>query len=125
MSHRREQSSPGAHSVNLEPIAMPQDLNYYVYIMASHKNGSIYTGMTNDLIRRVEEHKSGRNPSSHTSKYNIKRLVYFEIHNTAVDAILREKFVKKLTRARRIKLIEAENPNWQELFKGAETVPWM
>lgn len=104
---------------------MPQDLNYYVYIMASHKNGSIYTGMTNDLIRRVEEHKSGRNPNSHTSKYNIKRLVYFEIHNTPEDAILREKFVKKLTRARRIKLIEAENPNWQELFRGDETVPWL
>jgi len=103
---------------------MKQDLNFYVYIMASHKNGSIYTGVTNDLIRRVGEHKSAKNPNSHTSKHNIKRLVYFEIFNSAEDAILREKFVKKLTRARRIKIIEADNPNWQELFKGDETVPW-
>ena len=104
---------------------MKHELNFYVYNMTSHKNGSLYTGMTNDLIRRVEEHKCRRNPNSHTSKYNIKRLVYFEIHNTAEDAITREKFVKKLTRARRIKLIEAENPNWQELYKGDETVPWL
>ena len=103
---------------------MKHDLNYYTYIMASHKNGSLYTGMTNDLIRRVEEHKSGKNPASHTSKYNIKRLVYFEIFNSAENAIFREKFVKKLTRVRRIKLIEADNPNWHELFKGDETVPW-
>ena len=103
---------------------MHQDLNFYVYIMASHKNGSMYTGMTNDLIRRVEEHKSGLNPNSHTTRYNIKRLVYFEIFNSAEDTILREKFVKKLTRAKRVKLIETDNPNWQELFKGDETVPW-
>ena len=67
---------------------------YYVYIMASHKNGSLYTGMTNDLIRRVEEHKLDKNPKSHTSRYNIKRLVYFEIYDNPEEAIAREKFVK-------------------------------
>lgn len=103
---------------------MQHDLNFYVYIMASHKNGSIYTGMTNDLIRRVQEHKSKANLKSHTAKYNITRLVYFEIFNTAEDAILREKFVKKLTRARRVKLIEADNLQWHELYRGDETVPW-
>ena len=103
---------------------MHHNLSFYVYIMASHKNGSIYTGMTNNLIRRVQEHKTKLNPRSHTSKYNITRLVYFEIFNSAEDAIIREKFVKKLTRARRIKLIETDNPNWYELFKGDETVPW-
>jgi len=77
---------------------------FYLYIMASYKNGSLYTGMTNDLIRRVEEHKSGTNPKSHTSRYNIKRLVYFEIFDDPEDAIVREKFVKKLTRARGVKL---------------------
>ena len=103
---------------------MHHDLNVYVYIMASHKNGAIYTGMTNDLIRRVQEHKAKKNPKSHTSKYNITRLVYFEIFNSAEEAIDREKFVKKLTRARRVTLIETDNPNWHELFKGDETVPW-
>jgi len=103
---------------------MLQERWYYVYIMASHKNGSLYTGMTNDLIRRVEEHKSGANPKSHTSRYNIKRLVYFEIFDPPEEAITREKFVKKLTRARRVKMIETDNPNWYELFKGDETVPW-
>ncbi len=103
---------------------MRQERNYYFYIMASHKNGSIYSGMTNDLIRRVIEHKEKRNPNSHTSKYNITRLVYFEIYNSAEDAIDREKFVKKLTRAGRVKLIERDNPDWFELFKGDETVPW-
>jgi len=97
---------------------------YYVYIMASHKNGSLYTGMTNDLIRRVEEHKLDKNPKSHTSRYNIKRLVYFEIYDNPEEAIAREKFVKKLTRGRRVKMIETDNPNWFELFKGDETVPW-
>ena len=103
---------------------MQHDLNFYVYIMASHKNSSIYTGMTNNLIRRVQEHKSKANPKSHTAKYNITRLVYFEIFNSAEDAILREKFVKKLTRARRVKLIETDNPHWHELYKGDRTVPW-
>lgn len=92
--------------------------------MASHKNGAIYTGMTNDLVRRVQEHKEKRNPTSHTSRYNINRLVYFEIYNSSEEAISREKFVKKLTRARRVKLIEKNNPDWLELFKGDETVPW-
>ena len=103
---------------------MSEERNFYFYIMASHKNGSIYSGMTNDLIRRVQEHKAKKNPKSHTSKYDITRLVYFEIYNSAEDAIAREKFVKKLTRARRIKLIEADNPDWRELYKGDETVPW-
>ncbi len=103
---------------------MLTERSFYFYIMASHKNGSLYSGMTNDLIRRVQEHKQGLNSKSHTARYNIKRLVYFEVFNTAEDAINREKFVKKLTRARRVKLIETDNPDWRELFKGDETIPW-
>jgi len=103
---------------------MSEERNFYFYIMASHKNGSIYSGMTNDLIRRVQEHKSRRNAKGHTSRYNITRLVYFEIHNSAEEAIDREKFVKKLVRARRVKLIDTDNPDWLELYKGDETVPW-
>lgn len=103
---------------------MKQERSYYVYIMASYKNGSLYTGITNDLIRRVQEHKQGRNKNSHTSKYGIKSLVYFEIFDDPEEAIAREKFVKKLTRARRVNMIEAGNPDWRELYDGDKTVPW-
>ena len=103
---------------------MRQERSYYFYIMASHKNGSIYSGMTNDLIRRVVEQKEKRDPNSHTSKYDITRLVYFEMYNSPEEAIAREKFVKKLIRARRVKLIEKDNPDWTELFNGDDTVPW-
>ena len=101
---------------------MQQARTYFVYILASHKNGSLYIGVTNDLVRRVEEHKSAHNPRSHTARYNIKRLVYFETYDDPGVAIDREKFLKKLTRARKIRLIEAENPEWFELFKGDGTV---
>jgi len=59
-----------------------------------------------------------------TSKYDITRLVYFEIYNSAEGAITREKFVKKLKRARRVKLIKTDIPDWQELYKGDQTIPW-
>ncbi len=103
---------------------MHQTQTFVVYILASHKNGSLYIGVTNDLIRRIEEHKSAHKPRSHTARYNIKRLVYFETFDDPGSAIDREKFLKKLTRARKVKLIEAENPDWFELFKGEDTVLW-
>ena len=84
--------------------------------MASYKNGSIYTGLTSDLTGRVWEHKNKVHPKSHTAKYNITRLVYFEQFEDAEAAIDREKLIKSKTRAYRIKLIEKDNPNWSELF---------
>ena len=84
--------------------------------MASYKNGSIYTGLTSDLTGRVWEHKNKVHPKSHTAKYNITRLVYFEQFEEAEAAIDREKLIKSKTRAYRIKLIEKDNPNWSELY---------
>lgn len=85
---------------------------YCVYIMAS-RSRVLYTGVTNDLARRVHEHKLGR--ASFTSRYRITRLVYFEEFTDIREAIAREKQIKDWTRARRVELIEARNPTWEDL----------
>ena len=66
----------------------------YVYILASERNGTLYVGVTNDLVRRVQEHRAERNPDSFTARYDIKRLVYYEHHRDIRDAIRREKQLK-------------------------------
>jgi putative endonuclease len=85
---------------------------YYVYIMASWSR-VVYTGVTNDLVRRVHEHKQGLT-RGFTSRYRITRLVYFEEFADIRDAIAREKQVKAWTRARRINLVEGRNPCWRD-----------
>ena len=92
------------------------DKVYFVYIMASQKNGTLYIGVTNALYARVGEHKSKSNPKSFTSKHGVDRLVYFEQFEDINTAIDREKFLKKQTRAYKIKRIEKDNPNWSELY---------
>jgi len=89
--------------------------SYYVYIMASKKNGTLYIGVTNDLIKRVYEHKTNL-VEGFTDKYSIHDLVYFEVFNDAVEAIAREKRVKKWNRKWKINLIEKENPHWKDLY---------
>ncbi len=89
---------------------------FYVYIMAS-QSGVLYTGITNDIERRVYEHKHKLVPGF-TSKYNVERLVYCEDHRTARDAIAREKSIKGLLRARKSALIESVNPGWLDLSEG-------
>ncbi len=89
--------------------------NYFVYILASKKNGTLYIGVTNNLIRRVYEHKEGL-IEGFTKKYNVKKLVYYEIHNDIRNAIQREKQMKKWYREWKIDLIEKENPNWDDLY---------
>jgi putative endonuclease len=86
---------------------------YYVYIMAS-RSRVLYTGVTNDLARRVDEHKRCVN-AGFTRRYRITRLVYFEEFADIRDAIAREKEVKSWTRARRVGLVERRNPLWQDL----------
>lgn len=93
---------------------------YYVYILASYKNGTIYTGVTNDIYERVTQHKSHYNPKSFTPQNKVTRLVYFEAFDDVHDAIKREKIIKKQTRAYRVRLIEKDNPNWSELFHRLE-----
>ncbi|WP_367608373.1 GIY-YIG nuclease family protein [Legionella sp. W05-934-2] len=90
--------------------------SYYVYILASKRNGTLYTGSTNDLIRRVWEHKNQVVPSF-TSKYKIQMLVYYEIHDTYYDAAKREKRFKNWPRRWKINLIEQLNPNWLDLYQ--------
>jgi len=89
--------------------------NYYVYILASKKNGSLYIGVTNDISRRVVEHQAA-SVGSHTKKYGIDRLVYFELTDDIKSAIAREKQLKTWNRAWKIQLIESQNPNWHDLF---------
>ena len=88
----------------------------YVYILCSQKNGTIYIGVTSDLAGRLEQHKSHYNPKSFTAQYNITRLVWFERYDLIVDAIAREKAMKKWKREWKIALIEEHNPEWRELI---------
>lgn len=89
---------------------------YYIYILASQKNGTLYIGVTNDLERRVLEHKQKIN-EGFTSKYDVNRLVYFESFQYINDAILREKRLKKWNRQWKINLIEEENFEWNDLYE--------
>jgi len=90
-------------------------LPYYVYILASRKHGTLYLGMTNDLVRRVFEHKSKVSPGF-TSRYEADRLVWFEGYDAAESAITREKKLKKWRRDWKIRLIEETNPDWLDRF---------
>lgn len=87
---------------------------YYVYIITNRKNGTLYTGMTNDIERRVYEHKHKSNPGF-ASKYNCTKLVYFDSYPSAVEAIEREKQIKGWLRSKKIALIESMNPDWKDL----------
>ena len=89
---------------------------YYVYILTS-KSGTLYTGMTNNLERRIYQHKH-KLIEGFTSKYNVNRLVYYETYRDVRDAIDREKQIKAWRRSKKIALIETENPKWQDLSEG-------
>ena len=92
-------------------------MEYYVYMMTnSHKN-LLYTGITNDLIRRVYEHKHHLDKGSFTDRYNIEYLVYFESTSDVTAAIDREKQIKGWNRKRKDKLITTQNPNWDDLYE--------
>jgi putative endonuclease len=88
---------------------------YYVYILASQKYGTLYIGITNNLLTRVYQHKEGL-VTGFTKKYNVHQLVYFEIHYDVREAILREKRLKKWCRNWKLNLIEKDNPNWLDLY---------
>ena len=92
-------------------------MSYYVYIIASRRDGAIYIGVTNNLVRRAYEHRIKAVPGF-TSKYNITQLVWFEVYDDPVSAITREKELKKWKRTWKIQLIEAENPEWKDLYES-------
>jgi putative endonuclease len=87
---------------------------YFTYILASRLGGTLYIGMTNDLMRRMFEHRSGTG-SKFTSDHSVYALVQFEQHATAGSAILREKQLKRWKRSWKVRLIEETNPNWDDL----------
>jgi predicted GIY-YIG superfamily endonuclease len=86
-----------------------------VYIMANRRNGTLYTGVTSDLPRRAHEHREGL-VKGFTATHGCKRLVWFEVHPTMETAIQREKQIKAGSRAHKLKLIEAHNPQWTDLY---------
>jgi len=90
---------------------------YYVYLLASRKHGTLYLGVTNDLVRRVYEHKSKAVPGF-TSRYNVTRLVWFECYEDPENAIVREKILKKWRRDWKIRLIEEANSDWTDLYSS-------
>ena len=83
--------------------------------MASRRNGTLYTGVTSDLVRRVYEHKNDV-VEGFTKKYRVHHLVYFELHEEMIPAITREKQIKKWNRKWKLSLIEKDNPQWRDLF---------
>jgi putative endonuclease len=85
-----------------------------VYIMASRRNGTLYTGVTSDLVRRAWQHREGT--SGFTARYGCKLLVWYEIHEEMLPAIAREKQIKAGSRGRKLQLIEGMNPQWTDLF---------
>lgn len=93
------------------------DHDYFVYIMASKKNGTLYIGVTNNLVRRVFEHKEDM-IDGFTKKYKVHNLVYYEHTNDIHSAIEREKAIKRWKRQWKINLIEQKNPNWDDLYPG-------
>ncbi|MFB6420951.1 MULTISPECIES: GIY-YIG nuclease family protein [Bradyrhizobium] len=90
---------------------------YYVYILACRKHGTLYIGVTNELVRRVYQHRTKAVPGF-TTKYGIDKLVLFEIYDDAETAIAREKELKKWRRDWKTRLIEEQNPNWDDLYPG-------
>ena len=93
-------------------------MQYYVYIMTNTHKSVVYTGITNDLIRRVYEHKHHLDKGSFTAQYNVDKLVYYEITSDVNAAIEREKQIKGWNRKRKNKLIESKNSNWVDLYNA-------
>ena len=87
-----------------------------VYIIASQRNGTLYTGVTSDLIKRIWEHKN-KLVEGFTKKYRVYRLIYFELHPDMDSAITREKQIKKWNRKWKLRLIEEHNPDWNDLYQ--------
>jgi putative endonuclease len=88
---------------------------FCVYILASKRNGTLYVGVTSNLVQRIWQHKQGF-IDGFTKEYGVKALVYFEVHDTAESAITREKQIKKWERAWKLRLIEESNPEWKDSY---------
>jgi putative endonuclease len=91
------------------------DRQFYVYILTNRRNTVLYTGVTNDLLRRVNEHRT-KAVAGFTRRYNVDKLVYYETTDDATGAIMREKQIKAGSRAKKIELINRMNPEWRDLY---------
>ncbi len=89
---------------------------YFTYLLVNFTKTVIYTGVTNDLIRRIHEHKTKLNKKSFTARYNINLLMYYEIYDTPLDAIEREKQIKARSRKKKVSLINSVNFKWHDLY---------
>jgi putative endonuclease len=96
---------------------------YYVYLLASDRNGTLYVGVTNHLVRRVAQHKAKEIPSF-TKRYDAVRLVWFETHTSIEAAITREKQIKEWKREWKLNLFRQTNPNWDDLYPGLTLGIW-
>lgn len=114
MSSRPSRCAKGAAAQSRDPGAKHDRDVYWVYILASQRNGPLYTGIANNLIRRVQEHRDELVPGF-TKRYGIKLLVYFEVHHDINSAILREKRIKRWHRKWKLELIEKMNPQRRDL----------
>ena len=92
-------------------------MQYYVYLLTNSNKNVLYTGITNDLVRRVYEHKHHLDKGSYTDRYNVENLVYYETTTDVTAAIEREKQIKGWNRKRKEKLIASRNPNWDDLYE--------
>ncbi len=101
---------------------MAQDFSPTVYLLASRRNGTIYTGVTANLMVRIAQHRDGA-CAGFTRKHGVKLLVWFEVHETMDSAILREKRIKKWQRAWKLELLEASNPQWRDLAEDLGFAP--
>jgi len=90
--------------------------DYWVYLLTSKPRGTLYVGVTNDLLRRVSEHRDGL-VKGFTARYGLKMLVYFERHDSPLVAIQREKNIKHWSRLWKLQLVESANPKWRDLYK--------
>ncbi|MBD8890806.1 GIY-YIG nuclease family protein [Roseibium litorale] len=89
-------------------------MSHFVYILANKPHGAIYIGSARDLRIRLEQHRAGTS-GSHTEKYNVKTLVYFELHESVMDAVHRERRLKRWRREWKEKLINEANPDWKDI----------
>jgi putative endonuclease len=114
MRHSRERGNPGLAQRERQ-AGMSWTEHYYVYILASKRNGTLYIGVTNDLIRRTYEHRNGMQ-EGFTKEYQVHNLVYYEAFGSIELAIQREKRLKKWRRAWKIRLVEESNKEWLDLY---------
>jgi putative endonuclease len=116
LSSRAQSSRAEARREQERDLQLRNERRYYVYIMAN-RSLNLYTGVTNSIYQRALQHKSGE-VEGFTKKYNINRLVYYEVFEQIGNAIAREKQIKAWTRAKRLALIKSMNPAWQDLAEG-------